>query len=439
MIDDARPMVGQRSRQMFGGGIMRASKVLVPWAVALAGMSSAERARAQCLQGTTDAQLAFMAALGPLDPDLPDTFVDYMQSPNGVRFVSDNASWNAAGMDDPNNTDLPFNKLAWTYLLLVDGVTGVPTVQPVPLNAGGFELDQFGLGLQKSFHRSDDEWLFLGAKGSYQVCDYLNTTTGLWECSPSSVTVNYFDQAQQRAPASDFLQDNVEAGSWGVGTFSRIVDSATDVTPFADPTKRFTPLWQDGFLGIDQKMLEYWHCAAFENQERTAVDEMAIPRLLHDIASMNWRSVEFAKFGTWSFCGGSFAGNCDGFVNPNLGKGRANLARAIEFGMLPQQVAHRALCDVSEAPENWVPHMVVELTNLFANDAMLAEGVYGNTPFGRSPFVCGVISDILLLTPGVDLCPSGELACETEANCTGAWPAGYACTDGCCVPEPVVK
>lgn len=402
-------------------------------------------ARAECEHGTTDVQRAIETAVGPMQSDDPAafSFATELVANDRLRFISDDASWVGAGLDDPNDTDLEFNKLATAYLLAAYGVKGF-LPEPVPLPPSGQFGIPFFVPVSNPFHRSTDEWYPLMAQGYYSICDYLNTSTGVWQCAPSLETKNFFTIAQQGFnPSSPFTEDNFGAGTWGTGTYSRIIDSATDLSPFSNPNTSFSPLWQDGFLGIDRKMLEVWHCPAFENQDGTGVDEMAVPRLLHDLAFGNWRSIEFAKFGVWSHCSASFSGNCDKFVNVFLGGGFNSLARGIEVGMLPQQVSHRLLCDVAEDPEDWVPHMAVELVNILANDLMDSPNAFPGdvlTPSGgRSPFACGVPTDILTLIPGVEFCPNGQLACETVANCTGSWPAGYDCEQGCCLPKEIVK
>lgn len=175
--------------------------------------------------------------------------------------------------------------------------------------------------------------------------------------------------------------------------------------------------------------------------------------MLSELIRNHWWILQYKVHGGIGRCSDDRQDDCNDFVNVFLGSGNAALARGAETRMSASQVAHRMLCDLTTAAEDWIPVMTRLELAYYANDQLREPGVFSldSTQEGRSPYQCGLPAAFRNTGIG-DLCPDSvatdRFRCESADDCTGPWGNGYACSPmvssnpalgSCCEPIPVIR
>lgn len=148
----------------------------------------------------------------------------------------------------------------------------------------------------------------------------------------------------------------------------------------------------------------------------------------------------------------------DGHVDCHLGPGRCADAWDFEIPTSPRQynelalfrhvepyqIGYRYLCDLVEAPADWIPVMSQVVHNEYANK-LQEEARYSNltpppsttgTPLdaGQAPYSCGLPDAILGLVVG-SACSTGGTRCNVDADCA----TGEECNSLCCELEEILR
>ena len=228
--------------------------------------------------------------------------------------------------------------------------------------------------------RSRDEWAGLAVDNQYAVCDALNPTTGKFECT---------------------------GRGWGGTTTTAVADA----------------LYPDWFDLAPQDTQAYslngknaYFCGAFEDEDGEVTDESFL--------TLGIGMIQFS----WRYLRGN--SNVDKFISEPDGAAHEGLAReTLDQGLGWWQVQQRYICDLMDAPADWVPQMLVEVATA-AGAKYFHAGVYSGLPEGRMPFECGPAEDAIVVPDGIELCDSGNVACQTDSDCA---VGKEECNSGCCV------
>ena len=350
-------------------------KTILAGVVACSALSGyASSASANCKQGTPFVNSVILDAVTNEQAFHDQWFEE-------VFRVGPDGGWTLSrGFGDPMNSDLEYNKVFAAALIVASAIDSEElSISQDPVS-GEFRYTPDQIYLNPAFHRSRDEWAGLAVDNQYAVCDALNPTTGEFECTNRG---------------------------WGGTTTTAIADVLppewSDLAPYDTPA-----------YSLNGR--NTYFCPAFEDEDGEVTDESFL--------TLGIGMIQFS----WRYLRGNtnlrkFIPEPDGAAHEGLGR------ETIDQGLGWGQVQQRYVCDLMDAHADWVPQVLVEVAAA-GGQKYLDTAYYDGLPNGLMPFSCGPYDDAIVVPDGIELCDSGNVACQADSDCA---VGKEECSAGCCV------